>query len=180
MRFLSVCLLVLFLNACDVVTAPGPAGQSVVTLSADAINGAWVDADGDVFHLLVLSQPGSLQIGAVGEEDGRLGMDVKTISTRSVGDRTLVSALASDDDEEELTKDNPRYVWALLDLDDDQALLWIPDRDRLASLVEAGEIPGEVREGDVHMGELSDEQWKRIMDDRLFLWDEPVVLRRVR
>ena len=180
MRFLSVCLLVLFFNACDVVTAPSPAGQSVVTLSADTINGAWVDADGDVFHLLVMSQPGSLQIGAVGEEDGKLGMDVKTISTRSVGDRTLVSALASDDDAEELTKENPRYVWALLDLDDDQALLWIPDHDRLASLVEADELPGEISEGDVHLGQLNDSQWQRIVDDGLFLWDEPVVLRRVR
>ena len=179
MRTLSLWFICLFLTACDVVTLPEPAGGSAATLSADTINGAWVDAEGDVFHLLVLAEPGTLQIGAVGEEDGVLGMDVKTIAARSVGDRILVSALASGDDDDELAKENPRYVWALLDLDDAQALLWLPDRDRLASLVEANEIPGEISEGDVHLGTLSEEHWQRILDEGLFLWDEPVVLRRV-
>ena len=74
------------------------------------------------------------------------------------------------------------YVWARVLKESDRALVWVPDSDKLGSLVAEGTLPGTKEGYDVRLGRLESKHTKIIASEEkgvLFLWDAPLVLRRL-
>ena len=156
---------------CGGVLSTGPVGGEPVAIDEAEWKGTWLNEEGVVEIRVVGAAEGRLELGWI--ESGGRGFELHTqpLELRRLEDWTIGSAW--DEDEE-------GYLWLRVARDGERLLGWLPDDDRFAALVSAGELPGSVEEGLVVLGPLTPEHLRRIRHDPgLFVWDEPLVLRRL-
>jgi len=172
---LGVCMLVLGAVGCAQVDSPVPIGKDPVMLQGSEWNGTWASSEGTVIARVVDAAKGTVEIAWIEEESGEPVMKKKTLYIRQTGDWVFVNI--TDEDKPD------RYLWARLKNDDGEAILWIPDVDKIKALVREGKLPGKVDDDrNVQLGTLSEEQTKRLTSDDngvLYDWENPLVFRRM-
>jgi len=192
-RFLSLCLLAALSGgfvSCTRVTVTEPFGTKPAELDPQAWDGVWRFDDGNRGRIAVSKErPGEFVFSEVldpGVEPEEQSEDL-TVVVRDVGGDLFFTVVAAG--EEAATGEG--MVWGRIALNDNTALVWLPDVDAFAPLVKNGTLPGEDKRkkdeksgalsGAIELGKLGEEDTTAIGTGThgvLFAWDEPTVLVR--
>ena len=185
-------------TGCATVTTLEPVGSVPVVLAPADWEGSWCDTDqlaeavmgtentpadpeGCLQVRVIDVGAGVLQVVDGGESADRPPwvVHVRTVPGRDVRFVTL-----------EREGEPAEHAWYRIAHTASLIVAWEPDAAGFRALVEAGTLPGEVQasradpdRADVVLGPLDDESLALVADDgarRLFQWDQPTVLVRVR
>ena len=162
--------------ACNTVHSTEPVGTEVLTLEPESWDGAWLMGSGSTCTLRVLDgEAGHLEVAVVSEDNGQLVARVFQVRLREHGGWTFASI--EDPDRPGL------HLWLRIQRDEEQVILWIPDPEEIARLVQGGALAGRVDEHDnVVLESLDEEQLKTLhagLDARLFEWEQPFAMIRL-
>lgn len=176
----------LWLTACESVFVEQPMGDEVVVLKEDLWQGQWSNGEIVITTTIIDAEKGILQAAWV--ERGQLGGELETATgyVRRTGDVTYLNLLNYDGDaspgEGSGENKSPEYHWARLQHDKRRAVLWWPNQNRFRDAINAGTLPGTIREDqDVLLGKLNEEQLQNINspEANLLNWTEPMVFVRI-
>lgn len=174
MKQLLLTVIVAILAGCSAVYTPVPIGDQPVNIedSRDAWNGTWV-CDGEPLTVVVTDgSNGVLRIGWIEENHGELRLETALVNLRSTGDWTFANYRSESDTNE------TRYVWGRIEKKEREVIVWAPDVEKFAALVQNGILPGSTGEYEVVLGELSSNHLAVITSETngvLFNWKEPMV-----
>jgi len=180
---LSVCF---GLTACDSVFVEQPLGDEVVVLDPALWQGQWTNGEMVITTTVIDADKGILQAAWLERGEQGAEMEMATGYVRRSGAATWLNLPNYDSDEafeEDPEKDRTlKYHWALLQHDVHRAILWWPNQSRFRDAVQAGTLPGIVRQDDdVMLGALSAEQLQLISSPQanLLNWADPLVFVRI-
>lgn len=170
---LGFCLLVTF--GCNPVTSRHPVGTEPLQLEAPEWEGTWSNPEGSLEVRIVDAKAGQLEAAWIElEEDG---FELETLEVHLLrGGGALFASVRENPTED------PDYLIALIDKEENQILIWWPDGDKFKRLVEDGQLPGEVSEdGAVTLGKLEPQHLTLLTSEEHetpFQWRKPGVLFR--
>lgn len=172
-----ICIFFVFfaLCSCTIVGSKGPIGETPVLVKAKDWDGTWFNPGGDYCKIKVKSETdGILRIAWI--EDGK---ELTHKSSDVFIRKSEAWLFASMKEEEDKTITDNVYVWAMIKKEKEIILIWLPNKDRFKTLIEAKTLPGEIKKDSVLLGDLKPEHMKIIASERrslLFDWEEPLVL----
>ncbi|MDQ6962178.1 MAG: hypothetical protein Q9M28_06555 [Mariprofundaceae bacterium] len=166
--------LLFILTACHSVMSIQQVGSEPVKLKRADWDGVWTHPEGALHVHVVSRSQGILRLAWI-EEGGKKNFSMQIVKAfvRKVGTWKMVSV------REEDAKKGANYLWARIENDGDHILIWLPDADRIKSLIEKGHLEGKVEEKSIVLGKLSNAQLARLSSTTeipLFLWDKPLIL----
>jgi len=174
------------LTACDSVFVEQPLGDEVVVLDPVLWQGQWTTGEMVITTTVIDAEKGILQAAWLERREQGAEMEMATGYVRRSGTATYLNLPNYDSDsatEENSGQDETlKYHWALLQQDVHRAILWWPDQSRFRDAVQAGTLPGVVRQNDdVMLGALSAEQLQLISspEANLLNWADPLVFVRI-
>lgn len=167
--------LLLLATGCSTVATLQPLGEDPVALPEEAWAGTWIHKDGAVTVRVVNPAQGLLEVGWVEESGGRLMTESHTVQLRRSAGWTFGNL--------EAEGEPGRYLWARVEKEGNQIIVWRPDPGKFKRLVEEGRLPGSVTEDDdVVLQPLTAEQVELLTSERegvLLEWDDPVIFTRL-
>ncbi|KAA9129883.1 hypothetical protein F3N42_13970 [Marinihelvus fidelis] len=197
-RFAASVAAAMLLHGCAYITAEAPVGEQPVHLATEDLAGAW---HGD--NVTVTFEPVNVAEGryrALWTEDGQQkSLELLLRAHRpapgsggqpwrmwnvKVADFQASEGTAPDLDQANSTdgERHDHYYWGRFRLEGDRLIAWGPSASRLAPLVEAGALPGELVEDNVRLGTLTTEHLDIITGNDhgvLLDWEYPLVLYRI-
>ena len=184
-RILFTILLAVAAAGCDRVYTAKPIGKTPVSLSPKSWDGLWIgeldrefeESDENYSVPVVIKvfdeERGILQVWIMMEDGKKYAVRAMTIHVRAYGQTLFVSWL----DPEDPASDN--YLWGVISRSGGKMVLHLPDPRRFHALVEDNTLPGTRSPGgDVRLGELSDDQLKRIARSGDLFIRNPIVFTR--
>lgn len=173
-HILGLCAVILG-GGCSAVYSPVPVGDKPTNIDSvrEEWEGTWLHADGAMTVKVVDGSNGVLQVGWIEDQQGGLKHETASVFLRSGAGWTFASIKPQGE-----TNDN-RYVWARIEKQERQAILWGPDVKKFKALVQDGVIPGKVQDGDVVLGGLTSNHLHLITSETngvVFDWDHPFAL----
>lgn len=187
---------------CAYVTSSEPVGQEPFALPDKVLAQTWIHDGGPVRFSAVDGARGIYRITWV--EDGeqrQVDALLRQFPTRDPGQgfetdqptwtiwNVKVADFMAAEHEELPAEDDPmedqalpgHYFWGRLRVREDELLFWGPSAERLAALVAAGTLPGEMDGDNVRLGKLEAEHLLIITGGShgvLMDWDDPLVMHR--
>ena len=171
-----IALLTLAFNGCSAVYITRPIGETTVKVEAHDWAGTWIHKEGVVITKVEDSEKGILTAAWI--ETAAEGFKLETAKghIRTWGEWMFGTVKANDDESK------PNYVWGMIEKDDRQAIIWVPDIEKFKKLIKEGKLPGSVEGEDVFLGDLKPEHIELIAardKQMLFDWRKPLVFIRV-
>jgi hypothetical protein len=168
-------LLAALICGCSQVASLTPVGEHPRKISPDDWNGTWLNKEQTVRIRVADPQRGVLQVAWVEEKGGALVPESHQLELWAAGTWTFGNFK---------TKEAAApYLWALVQNDHGQIIIWTPDQASFRKLVETGVLPGSVTKGgDVILQKLSGEQLQTMMSpahSQCFHWQTPLVFIRL-
>ena len=167
--------IILSLSACSAVYSTHPVGDSPLILKSADWEGTWISAEGTLVTRIA-DTAGILEAAWIDKIDTGLKYESVRAHLMTWQDWVFINIENEDD------QGNTRYVWGRVKKKGRLVLLWAPDLEKIKALVNAGDLPGRVDNGDVILDPLSPSQMKRLTapdKELLFDWEEPLVLIRM-
>lgn len=171
-------VLALALAGCDYVSSEKPFGRAPLRAEPGEWAGTWLNEDGALTVRVIDAAKGHLEVGWIEAGSGGLSLELIEAHLREFEGDAYASITGLDEDEEV-----PGYLWVRLSREGERLVLWLPEAESFARLVEEGVLAGRLEDGGVVLGALDDRQLALVGADdggELFSWREPMVLLRVR
>lgn len=168
------CALAVTLAGCDLVSSTHPVGRPLGVEPADW-EGTWVHGNGALTVRVADAERGLLEVAWVEEKEGAFVLETVDAHLGRFEDWTFASFAG--------VEETADFLWSRLARDGQELILWWPRPEELRRLVEEGQLPGKVENGDVRLGRLEADHLAILVSEEhgmLFDWDEPMTFRRLR
>lgn len=181
-------------SSCTQVSVKEPFGTKPARLDPDVWNGVWRMDGGDPGRITVSKdRPGEFAFGEVSDSkaEAKEESEELTVAVREV-DGDLFFTVIDDGTPKEDHKVEEGFVWGRIAVNDNTALVWLPDSEAFEALLKDGTIPGKdtrkkdaktgMTSGGISLDKLEEKHLELIAKGTrgvLFAWDKPMVFVRV-
>ncbi|PKN24583.1 MAG: hypothetical protein CVU64_21800 [Deltaproteobacteria bacterium HGW-Deltaproteobacteria-21] len=172
---LTLVLAALAVSGCAAVSSIEPVGERPKELIVDQWDGTWIHRNEAVTIKVLDMQKGLLRVAWVEEQNGIFKLESRDVELRESGEWIFGNVVEK--------QEPASYYWGLVQKDEGQIAVWLPDPAQFAKLVQTGSLPGKVeKENKVILEKLAPEQLKELLSGdkgSLLDWKRPVVFFRV-
>ena len=170
---------------CGCFGASHPIGDEVVELKAEEWEGVWL-AYGEMGEVALTirvadASKGELEVAWIQEDEGKLVLKSYDVQLRRTDDWEFANSEIEGEDHPDPESGEDWYAFFRIENEDGKQInAWVPDFERLASLIRESALPGRVTTYETYLGPLEPEHMAMIVSTErpLFLWEEPMILRR--
>lgn len=176
LRLLVVALVLPLLGGCYGVYSTQVVGEKPLVLEPEKWEGTWVHRDVAITAVVMDKARGLLEVGWTEKKQGKLVFEKHRVELRQSGKWIFGNVRHAE---------RPKLtVWSRVQVDGDQIILWMPDRNRFEAMVRNRSIEGrnEKTGEDVILTGFTPETVSRIMNAEggaPLDWERPLVFQRL-
>jgi len=151
-------------------------GNAPQQIKADDWNGTWITKDGCVVVKVTNPEKGQLIAALIESEKDGLKLKKYDIELRGTNNFIFLNIKADKENDKQL------YIWGKIRKEGKEAVVWGTDTGKFRDLVNAGKLPGKIKDKDVYLEALNEEQRKFIESEEnalLFNLNHPSVFYRL-